>query len=91
MILRGEVIVGTVELSVGDVIFAQSDRIIMHAGRIGFTGLVAYTGGGPISHLLQTYDDPDETISIRSIVAKVPTFSSQLEAVTANNRSDVGL
>jgi mannose-6-phosphate isomerase len=91
LILRGEVIVGTVELSVGDVIFAQSDRIVMHAGRIGFTGLVAYTCGGPISHLLQTYDDPDETISTRSIVAKVPTFSSQLAAVTANNRSEIAL
>ena len=46
-------------IAAGDALFAQSDRVDIHPGAIGMVGLVAYTGGGPVPHLLQRLTPPD--------------------------------
>ena len=45
LVIRGSARAGTFELMTGDAIFAQSDRINLHAGGTGLVALVAYTGG----------------------------------------------
>ncbi len=53
LVLSGSAIAGSFEVATGDALFAQSDRVDIHAGAGGMVGLVAYTGGGPVPHLLQ--------------------------------------
>src|SRR5580704_16979956 len=53
LVIGGGGIADSCEGAMGDVLFAQSDRLDIHPGDVGMVGLVAYTGGGPVSHLLQ--------------------------------------
>jgi hypothetical protein len=50
--IRGEK--GATPISL-DVLFAQSDRVDIHAGASGVGVLVAYTGGSSIPHLLERF------------------------------------
>jgi mannose-6-phosphate isomerase len=47
LVLGGSARAGPFNVGTGDAIFAQSDRIDIHAGSTGMVGLTAYTGGGP--------------------------------------------
>jgi len=58
LVINGSARVGSFEVAMGDTIFAQSDRVNIHAGPIGLVGLVAYPGGGPIPNLLQCLEQP---------------------------------
>jgi mannose-6-phosphate isomerase len=53
LVLSGGAIAGSFDLATGDAVFAQSDHVDIHAGPTGMVGLAAYTGGSPVSHLLQ--------------------------------------
>jgi mannose-6-phosphate isomerase len=53
LVLSGDAVAGSFDLVTGDAVFAQSDRVGIHAGPTGMVGLAAYTGGSPVSHLLQ--------------------------------------
>ena len=44
LVVNGSARAGSFDVSTGDAIFAQSDRVNIHAGTIGLVGLVAYTG-----------------------------------------------
>jgi mannose-6-phosphate isomerase len=88
LILSGDACIGPLDLGIGEVMFAQSDRVVIHAGKVGMAGLVAYTGGGPILHLLQDVNDAAEIKSERSNVPQVPISSPQLKAVTAIGRPE---
>ena len=59
LVVGGSAIAGSFDVATGDALFAQSDRVDIHAGAAGMVGLVAYTGGGPIPHLLQPLTQPD--------------------------------
>ena len=48
LVLGGSAIAGSFDVATGDALFAQSDRVDIHAGAVGMVGLVAYTGGGPV-------------------------------------------
>jgi hypothetical protein len=50
---------------VADAVFAQSDRVDIHAGTIGMVGLVAYTGVGPIPNLLRRLTQASSTGATR--------------------------
>ena len=58
LVLGGSAIAGSFDVATGDALFAQSDHIDIHSGAIGMAGLVAYTGGGPVPHLLQRLTQP---------------------------------
>ena len=58
LVLSGDASAGSLDVAKGDVIFAQSDRIELHAGNAGVAGLVAYTGGEPAPELLQRINQP---------------------------------
>jgi mannose-6-phosphate isomerase len=53
LVLGGDARAGSLDLAVGDAIFAQADGVEICAGPIGMVGLAAYTGGEPDLHLLQ--------------------------------------
>jgi mannose-6-phosphate isomerase len=53
LVLSGGAVAGSFDLATGDALFAQSDRVEIVAGPTGMVGLAAYTGGSPVSHLLQ--------------------------------------
>ncbi len=53
LVIDGGALAGSFEVAMGDALFAQSDRVDIHLGTASMAGLVAYTGGGPIPHLLQ--------------------------------------
>ena len=53
LVLSGNALAGSLELAATDVVLAQSDRIAIRAGGTGMVGTVAYTGVGPVPHLLQ--------------------------------------
>ena len=53
LVLSGDASAGSFDVAAGDAIFAQSDRVDIHAGTTGMVGLVAYTGIGPVPHLIR--------------------------------------
>ena len=68
-----------------DAVFAQSDRVDISVGSTGMVGLVAYTGIGPIPHLLRrlTQAGPTDT---RPQEVQVPTSLTPARAAPTNNR-----
>ena len=51
--VSGDAVAGSFDVAATDVVFAQSDRVDIRTGKTGMVGLVAYTGIGPIPHLLR--------------------------------------
>lgn len=68
--------VGSFEVGIGDAIFVQSDRVDIHAGPTGMVGLAAYTGSGPVPHLLQRVAQPAAMDEGPPRAVQVPTFLS---------------
>ncbi len=58
LVLSGSAIAGSFDVVAGDALFAQSDRIAILTGGTGIVGLAAYTGGGPLPHLLERRAQP---------------------------------
>ena len=76
--LSGGAVAGSFDIAAGDAVFAQSDRVDIHAGTTGMVGLVAYTGGGPVPHLLRRLAQPgstDATAASRGSGANLPHSS----------------
>jgi len=53
LILNGGGTAGPLDVAATDAVFAQSDRVEVHAGPSGMVALAAYTGVGSVSHLLR--------------------------------------
>jgi mannose-6-phosphate isomerase len=58
LVLSGGARIGSFVVGIGDGIFAQSDRVEILASADGMVCLAAYTGGNPISDLLQDLQKP---------------------------------
>jgi mannose-6-phosphate isomerase len=58
LVVSGSAIAGSFDVATGDALFAQSDRVAILTGATGMVGLVAYTGGSPLPHLLQRLTQP---------------------------------
>lgn len=85
LVLSGGARVGSFDVGIGDAIFAQSDRVDIHAGTIGMVGLAAYTGGGPVPHLLQRGRPPGAMDSGRpQEEMQVPTSLTRAKTVSTN-------
>ena len=81
LVLSGSADAGSFKVSQGDALFAQSDRVDIHAGAIGVVGLVAYTGGGgTIPHLLQRLTRRHRSMPGGSNEIRVPTSPTQAKA-----------
>jgi mannose-6-phosphate isomerase len=53
LVLSGGASANSFDVAATDVVFANSDRVDIHAGTAGMMGLVAYTGIGPVANLLR--------------------------------------
>ena len=80
LVVAGSAIAGSFDVVTGGALFAQSDRIDIHPGDIGMVGLVAYTGGGPVPHLLQRLTQPGSLNVRRPQETQVPTSLTQAAA-----------
>jgi mannose-6-phosphate isomerase len=80
LVLSGSAIAGSFDVVTGDTLFAQADRIDIHPGAIGMVGLAAYTGSGPLPHLLQRLTRPGSIEVERSQEIKVPVALTQVKA-----------
>lgn len=86
LVLSGSAVAGSFEAVMGDAVFAQSDRVDIHPGAAGMVGLVAYTGGGPVPHLLQRLTRPDSRdVGVPNEI-RVPTSLTQAKAASDNGR-----
>jgi mannose-6-phosphate isomerase len=79
LILNGSARIESFDVVKGDAVFAQSDRVNIHAGTIGIVCLVAYMGAGPAPDLLQRPRQPDKWVAGRPQEVKGPTsFSGEM-------------
>jgi mannose-6-phosphate isomerase len=58
LVLSGGASADSFDVAATDVVFANSDRVDIHAGAAGMMGLVAYTGIGPVVNLLRRLTQP---------------------------------
>ncbi len=87
LVLGGSARAGSFGLGIGDAIFVQLDRVDIHAGPSGTMGLVAYTGGDPVSDLLQRARQTDAMDGAEPQVVQVPTFCPPAgKAIPMNKR-----
>ncbi len=86
LVLSGDARAGSFDVAVGDAVFAQSDRVNIHAGTIGMVGLVAYTGGGQVPHLLQRLEQSDATDAGRPQEVQVPTSLTRAKTIPTIGR-----
>jgi len=90
LVLSGGARVGSFDVGIGDAIFVQSDRVDIHAGPTGMVGLAAYTGGGPVPHLLQRVGQPGAMDGGPPQAVQVPTFLPRAkQASPTNERLDL--
>jgi mannose-6-phosphate isomerase len=85
LVLSGGAVAGSFDIVTGDAVFAQSDRVDIHAGPTGMVGLAAYTGGGPVPQLLQRVGRPGEMDRGSPRPVPVPTFLPQAKKATPVN------
>ncbi len=88
LVLSGSAVAGSFEVAQGDALFAQLDRIEIDAGASGLVGLVAYTGGGPVSHLLQCLTRPGSTDAGRPRELHMPISLVEGKPALGNGRRE---
>src|SRR6202521_2281228 len=71
LVLSGNAVAGSFDLATADAVFAQSDRVDIHVGSTGMMALGAYTGVGPIPHLLRRLPPPSAIDVTRPPMAQV--------------------
>jgi mannose-6-phosphate isomerase len=89
LVLSGAARVGSLDVATGDAIFVQSDRVDIHPGTIGMVGLAAYTGGGPVPHLLQRVRQPVAMDAGRPQDVQVPTSLTQAKGGPHDGRLEI--
>jgi mannose-6-phosphate isomerase len=85
LVLSGDAVAGSFDVAAADAVFAQSDHVDIRAGKTGMVGLVAYTGIGPIPHLLRRLAHVGATAA-RPPQDQVPITSPRARAAATNNR-----
>ena len=86
LVLSGGARTGSFDVAVGDVVFAQSDRVDIRAGTVGMVGLAAYTGGGEAAHLLRRLEQSGAMDAAPLQAVQVPTSLTRAKAVPTNGR-----
>jgi mannose-6-phosphate isomerase len=86
LVISGSAVAGSFDVVTGDTLFAQADRIDIRSGAVGMVGLAAYTGSGPLPHLLQHLTRPGSIDAERPQEIKVPTALTQAKAAAKAGR-----
>jgi mannose-6-phosphate isomerase len=85
-VLSGGGVAGSFDVAPADAVFAQADRIDIHAGASGMAGLAAYTGIGPVPHLLRRLAEPGPTRATLQSKVQVPTPLARARAAATDHR-----
>jgi mannose-6-phosphate isomerase len=88
LVLGGSARAASFDVGKGEAIFAQADRVILHAGADGLVCLAAYTGGVPISHLLEQVQEPGALDPRQLEKVRVRSPLPQAKAGPANRRPE---
>ena len=86
LVISGSARAGSFDVTTGDAIFVQSDRVDIHPGAAGVVGLAAYTGGGAVPQLLQRLTQP-RAMDARPPV-EMPASLTRAKAAPTNGRLD---
>ncbi len=86
LVLAGGAVAGSYDVATGDALFVQSDRLDIHPGAGGMVGLVAYTGGEPLPHLLQRLTESGSINARQPQRVRVTTSVAQTNAADKNGR-----
>jgi mannose-6-phosphate isomerase len=86
LVLGGDANAGSFDVTVADAVFAQSDRVDIRAGTTGMTGLVAYTGIGPVANLLRRLTQPGAKSATRPQEIEVLPAVPQPRAASTSSR-----
>jgi mannose-6-phosphate isomerase len=81
LVIDGDARAESFDVAKGDAIFAQSDRLDLHVGDAGMTGLVAYTGCKPVSELLRNLEPQSAINTEQQSEARLPKFQSHEQTV----------
>ena len=84
LVLSGNAVAGSFEVGIADAVFAQSDRVDIRVGSTGMTGLVAYTGIGPVPRLLRRHTQPGTMDAARSPMVRVPPSATRAKPASTN-------
>jgi mannose-6-phosphate isomerase len=84
LVLSGNAVTGSFELTTGEALFAQADGVEIHPGASGLVGLVAYTGNSSVANLLQRLTSPAPIDVKRPKAIPVPTSLAQAKAAPKN-------
>lgn len=87
LVISGGARVGSFDVTAGDAIFVQSDRLDIHPGAMGMVGLAAYTGGGAVPQLLQRLRQP-RAMDARPPEMEMSTSLTRANAAPTNRRLD---
>jgi len=85
LVISGSARAGSLDITTGDAIFVQSDRVDIHPGAAGMVGLAAYTGGA-VPQLLQRLRQP-RAMDARP-PAEMPASLTRAKAAPTNGRLD---
>ena len=86
LVLGGDANAGSFDVAVADAVFAQTDRVDIRAGTTGMTGLVAYTGIGPVPNLLRRLTQPGAKSATRPQEIEVLPAVPQPRAASTSSR-----
>ena len=86
LVLSGSARTGSFDVTMGDAVFAQSDRVDIRAGTVGMVGLAAYTGGGEAAHLLRRLEQSSAMDTGRPQEVQVPTSLTRATTIPTRER-----
>lgn len=89
LVLNGNARAGPFDVAIGDAVFAQSDRVDIHVGKVGVAALAAYKATSPLPHLLQPLRPPGSIDVGPRLGVQVPTSRARAKAPPTLGRPDI--
>jgi len=89
LVLSGGAVAGSFDVAAADAVFAQSDNVDIHAGTNGMVALAAYTGVGPVPHLLRRLAQPVSTDARRPQMVQLPTPLPRARTASTSSRLEI--
>jgi hypothetical protein len=92
LVLSGGAVAGTFDVTRGDAIFAQADRVHIRAGKIRLVGLVACAATDPVRNMLQRLDAtdasrPQDVHVLPSLTPAKAAFANEQQMLRQTHRS----
>lgn len=89
LVLSGDAVAGSFAVVAADAVFAQTDRVDIRAGKTGMVGLAAYTGIGPVPHLLRRLTEAGSPDARRPRGVQASTPLARTTAVSTESSLEI--